>query len=275
MKSIVISSSWVGPTPAWVETAKHNHLQYAFRQEYGYVHHHHEEIEVKDKEVFDFFVDAVWQQIIDVRNLLDNPEIKWVFKTDTDSIFTNFDKRLEDFTRKKVDFIFTGDANDIFNGGHFLIKNSKWSRDFLDLWLSYKDFLWEGFNTTHQSKNGRLLDQPVLNMILRKYQSLDIRNGCQAFNDMNGFSGNDERTHKFFWLTHAPTMRYRVFLARRLLNREIRRHLALVLQSQFNSYPNKSRGQRAWRKGDYMIHFAGATKTDLMAFIAKQSEFMS
>jgi hypothetical protein len=275
MKDIVISSSWVGPSPDWVEASKLNHQKYAQRHGYSYFHHHHQKLNLRsDLQIFDFYVDAVWQQIIDVRELLNDPSVTWVFKTDTDSVFTNFDLDLERFTTRDADFVFTGDSYDIFNGGHFLIKNTKWSRDFLDLWLSFKDQLWEEFRTNHQSKNGRLLDQPLLNMILRKYKSLDSTNGLQAFNSMNGFPGNKERIHKFFWLTHAPTTRYRVYRARRLINQEIRNHLLLLPQSSFNSYPNRSPGQRAWRQGDFMIHFAGTPKSELEAFIKNVSNFL-
>lgn len=275
MKDIIISSSWVGPSTDWVEASKLNHQRYAQRHEYSYTHHHHQTLNlVSDLPFYDFYVDAVWQQIIDVRELLNDPKVNWVFKTDTDSVFTNFNLDLERFTKRNVDFIFTGDCYDIFNGGHFLIKNTKWSRDFLDLWLSFKDHPWEKFNTSHQAENGRLLDQPLLNMILRKYKSLDSTNGVQVFNFMNGFPGNKERVHRFFWLTHAPTNRYRVFSARKLINKEIRDNLLILPQSSFNSYPNRSPGQRAWRQGDFMIHFAGTPKSELEAFIKNGINFI-
>ena len=142
------------------------------------------------------------------------------------------------------------------------------------MWLSFKDHPWEKFSTSHQAENGRLLDQPLLNMILRKYKSLDSANGLQAFNFMNGFPGNKKRVHKFFWLTHAPTMRYRVHFARKLVSKEIINNLLILPQSSFNSYPNRSPGQRAWRKGDFMIHFAGTPKSELEAFIKNGINFI-
>jgi len=275
MKNIVISSSWVGPTPDWVEKAKLNHQKYASMHGYSYFHHHHENMnEGEILQNYDIYVDAVWQQIIDVRELLKDPEVKWIFKSDTDSIFTNFKLELEKFTNKNVDFLFTGDSSDLFNGGHFLIRNTKWSRDFIDLWLSFKDQSWDKLVTSHQGENGRLLDQPVLNMILTKYKSLDSINGVQAFNFMNGFSGNNNRVHKHFWRTHAPTSHIRIYRARKLLHPEIRKHSKLVLQNSFNSYPNRSPGQRAWRKGDFMIHFAGVPKSYLETFITESQNFV-
>ena len=275
MMNITISSSWVGPMTDWVEVVKLNHLKYAQRHGYTYLHnHHHAPTSGTDSEFYDFYVDAVWQQIIDVRELLNDPNVKWVFKTDTDSIFTNLKLSINRFAKNNVDFIFTGDSNDIFNGGHFLIKNSKWSRDFLDLWLSYKDNSWEKLNTTHQNENGRLLDQPILNMILSKYKSLDSANGSQSFNFMNGYPGNKDRIHKFFWLTHAPTARYRLFFARRLIHKDIKNRLLLLPQTSFNSYPKKSLGQRSWRKGDFMIHFAGTPKSELLTFAKDAQQFV-
>jgi len=275
MINITISSSWVGPVTDWVEAVKLNHIKYAQRHGYTYHHnHHHAPTSGTDSRLYDFYVDAVWQQIIDVRDLLNDPNVTWVFKTDTDSIFTNLKLDINRFAKENVDFVFTGDSNDIFNGGHFLVKNTKWSRDFLDLWLSFKGNSWEKLRTTHQSENGRLLDQPVMNMILRNYKSLDSTNGLQAFNFMNGFPGNKDRRHKFFWLTHAPTMQYRVQSARRLINKELRNRLLLLPQHSFNSYPNRSPGQRAWRKGDFMIHFAGTPKSELQAFMKDSHNFV-
>jgi len=217
---IIISSSWVGSYSSWVSLAVDNHSKYAERYGYKYRHHHYDSHlgTSNAAKPSDLYIDSVWQQIVDLRKLMNDPDNEWIFKTDTDSVFTNFKLDLVRFTRFKSDFIFTGDANDVFNGGHFLIRNSEWSRSFIDLWLSYKDHVWENFNTSHQSETGKLSDQPLLNMILRKYHELNDSNGRTTFNSINGFPGNDNRVIKHFWLTHAPTARYRIYFARRLLN---------------------------------------------------------
>ena len=269
MKKIVISSSWVGPAPNWVDLATLNHSQYAFKHNYTYQHHHHDwQVGAFNSDKpSDLYIKSVWQQIVDVRKLMDDHENSWIFKTDMDSVFTNLRIKISKFTRFNSDFLFTGDSNDVFNGGHFLIRNNDWSRDFIDLWLSYKDQIWENFNTSHQSESGKLSDQPVLNMILKEYKNLDISNGLKTFNSVNGFSGNPDRKIKHFWFTHAPTARYRIHNAHKILNDEIRSHSKIFLQSTFNSYPNRSPGHRKWRKGDFMIHFVGATKSQMEDFM--------
>ena len=276
MKNIVISSSWVVSAPNWVDLAVQNHLQYANKHNYTYQHHHHDSQvgAFNSAKPSDLYIQSVWQQILDVRKLLDDHENAYIFKTDMDSVFTNLRVEISKFTRFKSDFIFTGDSNDIFNGGHFLIKNTEWSRSFMDLWLSFKDHQWENFNTSHQSETGKLSDQPLLNMILKEYKNLDISNGLDTFNSINGFSGNRDRRIKHFWFTHAPTARYRIYAARKLLNKEIRHHTKIVVQSALNSYPNRSPGQRKWRKGDFMIHFVGSAKSQMEDFMNNPKNFL-
>jgi hypothetical protein len=276
MKKIVISSSWVGPIPEWVQEAINNHIKYAKKYNYTYIHHHHDSIigSFNTSKPSDAYIKSVWQQIVDVRNLMSDSDIEWIFKTDVDSVFTNFNLDLKRFMGDDSDFIFTGDSNDVFNGGHFLVKNTSWSRDLIDLWLSFKDQIWEDFDTSHQSDTGRLSDQPVMNMILKEYKLLNKKNGHKAFNAVNGFPGNKHRSIKFFWLTHAPTARYRLYATRSLLNAEISKHVRIFPQNKFNSYPKRSPGQRGWRKGDFMIHFVGSTKTQMQDFMTNLQNFM-
>ena len=276
MKNIVISSSWVGSTPNWVDLATLNHSQYAEKHNYTYQHHHHDSQvgAFNSPKPSDLYIQSVWQQIIDIRKLMDDHRNAWIFKTDMDSVFTNLRIEISKFTRFDSDFIFTGDSNDVFNGGHFLIRNTEWSRSLMDLWLSFKDQKWENFNTSHQSESGKLSDQPLLNMILKEYKNLDISNGLDTFNSINGFSGNRDRRIKHFWFTHAPTARYRIYAARKLLNKEIRHHTKIVMQSAFNSYPNRSPGQRKWRKGDFMIHFVGSAKSQMEDFMNNPKNFL-
>ena len=196
-----------------------------------------------------------------------------MFKTDLDSIFTNFTKDLSPLKKFKADFIFTGDSNDVFNGGHFLVKNSEWSRKFLDLWLSYREIIWEDLMTTHQSSDGRLLDQPVLNMLLNKSKSLSAANGREAFNAMNGFAGNTERKHKFFSYTHAPTARWRLKLAASLINKDLQTHVQIIKQSWFNSYLPGTLRSGSWKRGDRMIHFVGGGKSKMITFMDDARNF--
>ena len=273
--SIVISTSWVGAVPIWVEKAIQNHERYAKLHNYTYIHHRHnrEVITSTPDQVSESMLFAVWQQILDVRAIMEDKSVEYVFKTDLDSIFTNFTKDLSPLKEFKADFIFTGDSNDVCNCGHFLVRNTEWSRNFLDLWLSYRDIIWEDLMTTHQSSDGRLLDQPVLNMLLNKSESLSAANGREAFNAMNGFAGNTERKHKFFSYTHAPTAWWRLKLAASLIDKNLQTHVQIIKQSWFNSYLPGTLRSGSWKRGDRMIHFVGAGKSEMINFMGDARNF--
>jgi len=83
-----------------------------------------------------------WSKILFAKRHL--PSCDWLFWTDADSIITNFDTRLETFIDENYNFIITKDINGM-NGGHWFIKNTPWSYEFLDdVWAqeSRIDHVW-------------------------------------------------------------------------------------------------------------------------------------
>ncbi len=61
-----------------------------------------------------------------------------IFCTDLDVLITNHTKKVEDFIDEKHDFYITKDVNGI-NTGTFIIVDSVWSREFIDMLLLHKD----------------------------------------------------------------------------------------------------------------------------------------
>lgn len=69
-----------------------------------------------------------WAKISTLIDIL--PNYDWIFWTDADSLVMNFNKRIEEHLDDEYDVIFNKDANGL-NTGHFFIKSSDWSIDFL------------------------------------------------------------------------------------------------------------------------------------------------
>jgi mannan polymerase II complex MNN10 subunit len=71
-----------------------------------------------------------WSKIKLIQKVMENPKYNWVFWTDADALIMNLAIPLEELIDERYDLIISKDFNNI-NTGHFLIKNSDWSQDFL------------------------------------------------------------------------------------------------------------------------------------------------
>ena len=67
-----------------------------------------------------------WSKLL----LLQQMTTEWGFWNDADALITNLDIKLESLIDDKYDLIFTRDGNGL-NAGNFLVKNSEWSKKFL------------------------------------------------------------------------------------------------------------------------------------------------
>lgn len=127
MKRIVVASAAIGTEfgrKAWVQRAKTNHKNYC--QHHGFAYELRE-IPQTDRTPH-------WEKIHLVLQLFDEG-FEFVFWMDIDSIFMNFDISIEELLPENGrDFVFSGDTN-IINSGHFIFRNTQWSRDALNtLW---------------------------------------------------------------------------------------------------------------------------------------------
>ncbi|KAL2636278.1 hypothetical protein R1flu_007757 [Riccia fluitans] len=102
-----------------------------------------------------------WSKILAVKKHL--PNYEWVFWNDADSVVTNPSITLESIVSSVVgdvdwdempDLIVTKDVTGV-NAGMFFIRNSEWSRQFLDLWWNQTTFV-EPFGLCKSGDNSAL-----------------------------------------------------------------------------------------------------------------------
>ena len=100
----------------------HNHKAYADKWGYDFI--------VVDESLSMVGRSAMWTKLVAVREFL--PYYDWVFYSDIDTLFTNFDVRLEDHVLDdKYDIIQTKDVRSL-NTGVFAMKYSDISKQFLE-----------------------------------------------------------------------------------------------------------------------------------------------
>ena len=296
---LVLVSSWMGNIPPWLENVKENHSAYALRHGYGldfdvcehnwnprdigkFIHHLKSKnqssslSEIRKEPTFqklpEFMMEALWRKVERARLAMEDKANKFVFLSDCDSVFMNFSIDFRDLIEMNRELIFTGDAWDLFNGGHLFLRNSSFARDFLDLWLSFKSFKFDYLPTTHQSIEGYLSDQPMMNALLGGGTNIEQKSIASFFNQTNGFSENEHRRHKVFPYTHAPTRKWRLPMSRSLIHKSLKDKVGVVSQSRMNSYQIQQPGAQRFKFGDPIIHLVG-TKESVVLFCDESKSF--
>ncbi|KAD4888282.1 hypothetical protein E3N88_20355 [Mikania micrantha] len=102
--------------------------------------------------------------------MLAHPEAEWIFWVDSDVVFTNMDFKLPFQRYKNHNFVVHGWPESIYkkkswkglNDGVFLIRNSQWAFDFMDVWSGI------GPNSPKYKKRGGSDDQTGLIYLLLK-----------------------------------------------------------------------------------------------------------
>jgi mannan polymerase II complex MNN10 subunit len=84
-----------------------------------------------------------WSKIQAVKHLLENKGCDWVMWTDADTVIMNSDVRIEDFlpSDSSKDLLVGSDNGGGYNSGVFLVRNTAWSRSFLDEWWNMRSFV--------------------------------------------------------------------------------------------------------------------------------------
>lgn len=84
-----------------------------------------------------------WSKIQAVKHLLENKGCDWVMWTDADTVVMNSDVRIEDFLPADgtKDLLVGSDDGGGWNSGVFLVRNTEWSRGFLDDWWNMRSFV--------------------------------------------------------------------------------------------------------------------------------------
>jgi hypothetical protein len=82
-----------------------------------------------------------------------NPDVEWVWWLDTDTLITNYTKKIEEFLDNDYHFIITTDNNGI-NAGSFFVRNSPES-------LAYLDYMLEQY-PTFKEQHGFFAEQECM-----------------------------------------------------------------------------------------------------------------
>eukprot|EP00977_Amphora_coffeiformis_P022855 scaffold11639_cov172-Amphora_coffeaeformis.AAC.32 len=84
-----------------------------------------------------------WSKIKAAQRLLTEENCDWVFWLDADTVVMNSAKTIESFlpADKTKDLLITGQKGGSYNAGAWLIRNSEWSREFLNHWWNMKEFV--------------------------------------------------------------------------------------------------------------------------------------
>ena len=84
-----------------------------------------------------------WSKILAVAHLLNQDECDWVMWTDADTVVMNSDRRIQDFlpTDPNKHLLVVSDNGGGYNSGVFLVRNTDWSKQFLQDWWDMRSFV--------------------------------------------------------------------------------------------------------------------------------------
>ena len=84
-----------------------------------------------------------WSKIKAAQRLLNEENCDWVFWLDADTVVMNSAKKIEDFLplEQGKDLLITAQKGGSYNAGAWLIRNTEWSREFLDHWWNMEKFV--------------------------------------------------------------------------------------------------------------------------------------
>ena len=88
---------------------------------------------------------ASWSKIRAVQRLLREEGCDWVFWLDADTVVMNSNKKVEDFLpindSSSIDILLSPDDGGGYNAGVWLVRNTEWTRTFLQEWWDMKTFV--------------------------------------------------------------------------------------------------------------------------------------
>ena len=241
---IAIFSTFYG-IPDFTKISMLNHYHYSLKHKYDYLP--------------DFLVKPTerqfsWAKIFLAIQLLESNCYDAIFWMDADSLFLNSDITIESFLNYAPEPIqFTGDYNDIFNGGHIILRNDPKAIEWLkDCWkVCYTNT--SNFNTTHKNDT-HLFDQPGILSVLGGCDPDDQSTWLTGFNAVNGFQENPSRKILNFQQSYAPITMELCKNSESLICNKWKKYCKIWPQHSMNSYP--------WdfSNNDFIVHFVGNTK---------------
>lgn len=72
-----------------------------------------------------------FDKIIFIDSLLESEQYDWILWVDNDTLFTNFNKKIENLIDESYNFIICADYGGDVNAGVFLVKNSKEGKEYI------------------------------------------------------------------------------------------------------------------------------------------------
>ena len=105
-----------------------------------------------------------WSKIKAAQRLLNEEDCDWVFWLDADTVIMNSEKSVQAFlpSDKDKDLVLTRQKGGSYNAGAWLIRNTPWSKKFLQHWWDMKEFVQPpGLSTSgdNDALKAYLLDQ--------------------------------------------------------------------------------------------------------------------
>ena len=184
-----------------------------------------------------------WSKIYAVKEALKDPNVEWVFSSETDVMITNMTIKLEDIIKEYTDVnthvLIASDCNGI-NCGNMFIKNSPIGKAFIDTiiaglplyreWYLFENQLIQdlcvGTNLTEQGVKvgGTLWGRVVKVLPQRVFNSYDYNNipllkGRPNYNDILGLNGEWQKGD-FIVQWPSTDLEYRLKEAEKLYNSE-------------------------------------------------------
>jgi len=241
---ILVFSTFYG-LPSFTKASMKNHLSYCLKHGYDYIPDF-----LKKPTIRQFSWAKLQLALIHLRS----KKYDAIFWMDADSFFLNSNIKLECFLDlDQIPIHFSGDENDIFNGGHFLLRDHPESLAWVQECWRICEIQEPRIVTTHKDDH-HLFDQPGILALLGGADPSDPSTWADGFNSVNGFPDNPYRRHKNFQDTYAPSNPSNCEAARSLICDRWRPYCYVHPQRTMNSYP--------WSMGadDFIVHFVGNTK---------------
>lgn len=282
-KSVAIISGYYSanpnaPMPRWLRLVVQNQENYAKKHGYHYVFRSDCAPATSEENKKDPFYLGAWSKPLFIQELLEK-DFDYVFWIDSDSIFTNFNLNFDDLIALEKDIVFTGDCYDVCNSGHILLKNTEFSKNFINDWersrfinCSSLDKASLGFDTTKDGFSRG--DQTNFNALL-----VGPITSCQDlvnnFRVINGFPGNQDRKFKDWQKLFTPISDVNIQnIFSKLINPALKDHLYITKQNRLNAYVNKVENSPVYQPGDPIVHFVSNTKKYLVNMGWIESQLM-
>lgn len=162
----------------------------------------------ESKRTLDDSYDPHWEKVAMIQRFLKQPRTSWVFFIDADAAFNHDDVKLEDFFKlaPKADVLMCHDGNNksdlsreeskakhYVNTGAILMKNTKWTKNFMKRWLD---------NAGQYKKGSPLQDQDKMVEMLKNDEMGAFSDKKVAVMPINMFNSTFDRPYADTFIVH-------------------------------------------------------------------------